>query len=86
MRLGIAQHQTRSFGHHQRVNVAHAALLQVQLFGAEGDVYILLDILGVDDDAVLAHAHLVEDLAEQEVEATKLGPQLGEINCSNYIL
>ena len=80
MRLGIAQHQTRGLGHHQRVHVTHAALLEVQLLGAEGDVGVLLDILGVDDDAVLAHAHLVKHLAEQDVEATKLGANLSEVD------
>ncbi len=80
MRRGIAQNQARGFGHHQCVHVAHTALLEVELLGAEGDVGVLLEILGIDDDAVVLHAHLIEHLAEQQVQATELGSQLGENN------
>ncbi len=86
MSLGVAQYQARGFGHHQRIDVAHAALLEVELLGAEGDVGVLLDILGIDDDAIVRHAHLVKHLAQQQVQATELGAQLGEINYLNYIL
>ena len=78
--LGIAQHQARGLGHHQGVDVAHAALLQVQLLGAEGDVGVLLDILGVDDDAAVAHAHLVKHLAQQQIQTAELAAQLGEVD------
>ena len=86
MSLGIAQHQARGFGHDQRIDVAHTTLLEVELLGAEGDVGILLDILGIDNDARVLHAHLVEDFAQQQVQTAKLATQLGEINYSNYIL
>jgi len=86
VRLGIAQHQARGLGHHERIDVAHAALLEVELLGAEGDVGVLLDILGVDDDAAVAHAHLVKHLAQQQVQAAEFRPQFGENNYSNYIL
>ena len=80
VRLGVTQHQARGLGHHQCVHVAHAALFEVELLGAEGYVGILLDILGVNDQAAIAHAHLVKHLAEQDIQAAKLAAQLGEYN------
>ena len=86
MRLGVTEHQARCLGHHQCVHVAHAALLEVELLGAEGDVRVLLYILGVDDHAVAVHSHLVKYLAQQHIQAAELAPQLSEINCSRYML
>ena len=83
MGLGVAQYQTRGLGHHQRIHVANAALLEVKLLGAEGDVGVLLDILGVDDDAILAHAHLVKYLAHQQVQAAAAkGVRIVPVVCS----
>ena len=80
MGLGVAKHQARGFGHHQCINVAHTALLEVELLGAEGDVGVLLDIFGIDDDTVVFHAHLVKHFAQQHVQASELAAQFCEID------
>lgn len=78
--LGVAQHQAAGLGEHQGIDVAAAALLQVETLAREGDVAVLLQVVGVDDDAVVGHVDLVEDLAQHHIEGAKLAAQLREVD------
>ena len=80
MSLGIAQNQAAGLGKDKGVGVAQAAALEVERLGAEWHVDILLDVVGIEHQAALAHAALVEDLAQQQVERAKLAANLGEVD------
>ena len=54
--------------------------------GGMVEVEALQQILRADDDDLYAYAHFAEYLAQYQAEATKLQSQLGESNCSKYML
>ena len=78
--LGITQNQAAGLGKDKGVGVAQAATLEVERLGAEWHVDILLDVVGIEHQAALAHAALVEHLAQQQVECAKLAANLGEVD------
>ena len=62
MGIGVAEHQAGGFGEDHSLGVALARAAQVELFDVEGDVDVLGDVVGVDDEAIVGVAALVEHL------------------------
>lgn len=78
--VGIAQNQAAGFGEHQGVGVAESRRLEVQALGAERQMAVLGEIFRVDDQSTGCHSHLVENLAEHQVERAELAVNLGEVD------
>ena len=77
--LGVAQNEAACLGEYCGVDVAHTTGLEVECFGAEWHVGVLLQVLGVDNHAGTLHAALVKYLAQQHVEGAEFRAQLSEV-------
>lgn len=76
--VGIAEHKTAALGDDNGISVAYAGTTEVKTVGAEGDVSIFGDILGIDDKPVARTPAVVEDLGVYHVEAPEVGDDLAE--------
>ena len=80
MGIGIAEHQAGGFGEDYGLGVALARAAQVELFDAEGDVDVLGDVVGVDDEAIVGVAALVEHFGVQHVERAEVRADFAELD------
>ena len=77
---GVTQGEAAGLGEHDGIGVAHAGAFEVENLTVEGDMRPLRQEFGVEDEAVVAHAALVEDFGVENEEATEFGAYLGEVD------
>ena len=77
---GVTQGEAAGLGEHDGIGVAHAGAFEVENLTDEGYMRPLRQEFGVEDEAVVAHAALVEDFGVENEEATEFGAYLGEVD------